>query len=51
MTETALYNSLEKYNENIENNFKSNWGSLLTFLDGKDTDILTYQSKTDQMVR
>ena len=42
MTETALYNSLEKYNENIENNFKNHWGSLLTFLDGKDTDILTH---------
>ena len=29
MVETALYNRLEEYNQTIQNNYKSNWGSLL----------------------
>ena len=37
MAEQALHNALEKYNQTIENNFKNNWGSLMTYLDGKDT--------------
>ena len=41
MVETALYNRLEEYNQTISNNYKSNWGSLLNFLDGKDTEVLT----------
>ena len=41
MAEAALYQKLEKYNNTIANNFKSNWGSLLTFLDGNDTVLLT----------
>ena len=32
MAERALKNALEKYNLTIENNYKSNWGSLLSFL-------------------
>lgn len=36
MAENALYKVLENYNSSIENKFKSNWGSLLTFL-GKKT--------------
>lgn len=41
MASEALYQKLEEYNNTIENNFKSNWGSLLTYLDGNDTGILT----------
>jgi len=48
MADTALYQKLEQYNNTIENNFKSNWGSLLTYLDGNDTQILTYKSNQVQ---
>ena len=44
MADTALYQKLEQYNNTIENNFKSNWGSLLTYLDGNDTQILTQKA-------
>ena len=52
MAEEALYTALGNYNQSITNNFKSNWGSLLTYigklanlshftrLDGDDTDWL-----------
>ena len=40
MADTALYQKLKEYNNTIPNNFKSNWGSLLTYLDGNDTDLL-----------
>ena len=48
MASQALYERLEKYNQTIDNNFKSNWGSLLTYLDGNDTAILTYKANTVQ---
>lgn len=41
MAEKVLYNNLEQYNETITNNFRTNWGSLLSYLDGNDTGILT----------
>ena len=57
MAERALRNALEQYNNTIENNYKTNWGSLLTFLgkitllsdkifvpDGKDTQMLTQKA-------
>jgi hypothetical protein len=37
MAQKALYNQLEAYNSKIPNDFRDNWGSILTFLDGKDT--------------
>ena len=40
MTDKTLYLKLEKYNDTIENNFRGNWGSLLTYLNGNDTNIL-----------
>jgi len=40
MADIALYQKLKEYNSTIPNNFKSNWGSLLTYLDGNDTDLL-----------
>ena len=48
MVETALYNRLEEYNQTIQNNYKSNWGSLLNFLDGEDTEILTEKALQEQ---
>ena len=48
MADTALYQRLEQYNNTIENNFKSNWGSLLTYLDGNDTGILTTKADSVQ---
>jgi len=41
MAESALYNSLEKYNSTITNKFKDNWGTLLNYFEAKDTQILT----------
>ena len=40
MAEKTLYVNLERYNGTIENNFRSNWGSLLTYLDSDDTNLL-----------
>ena len=40
MAEAVLYGQLTKYNEKIENHYKDNWGSVLTFLRGRDTDAL-----------
>ena len=40
MTEKALYNQLVKYNSKIDNTYSDNWGSLLTFVDSKDTNFL-----------
>jgi len=34
MAEIALYKQLTKYNEKIQNDYKDNWGSVLTFLGG-----------------
>ena len=48
MVETALYNRLEEYNQTIANNYKSNWGSLLNFLDGEDTENLTKKALEEQ---
>ncbi len=33
MTEKTLYKILEDYNLKIENKFKENWGSLLSYLE------------------
>jgi len=40
MAEKALYHRLENYNETIQNKYKDNWGSLLSYLDAKDTKFL-----------
>lgn len=40
MAQKALYDQLETYNSKIPNDFRDNWGSILTFLDGKDTQKL-----------
>ena len=51
MTEKALYKQLAKFNSKIENSYNSNWGSLLTFVDSKDTKFLMDKSNKiqDQM--
>ena len=41
MAEEALYKSLSIYNDTIQNKYKDNWGSLLSYLDAKDTELLT----------
>lgn len=41
MAQEALRRNLELYNNTIDNNFKNNWGSLLSYLDGNDTALLT----------
>ena len=46
MAEKALYTNLEQYNGTIKNTFRSNWGTLLSYLNSKDTAILT--KKADQ---
>ena len=48
MVETSLYNALSDYNKLIQNNYSQNWGSLLNFMDGDDTKILT--EKADNMM-
>jgi len=40
MAETALYKQLDDYNRTITNNYKDNWGSLLSFLSSKDAKEL-----------
>ena len=44
MTEKALYKQLTKFNSKIENSYNNNWGSLLTFVDSKDTKFLMDKS-------
>ena len=49
MVEKALYNKLEQYNGTIDDSFRNNWGSLLTYLDSSDdTNLLC---KTSNKVR
>ena len=40
MAETALYKKLEQYNQTIENKYKDNWGSLLSYFDNSDTKMM-----------
>ena len=47
MADTALYKKLEEYNETIDNTYRGNWGSLLTYLNVNDTGLLT--QKADQV--
>lgn len=49
MAEEALYKRLENYNETIQNKYKDNWGSLLSYLDAKDTKILYQMSEKERM--
>lgn len=46
MAEKALYEQLTKYNEKVSNTYKNNWGSVLSFLGGHDTEALA--TKSDQ---
>ena len=48
MTEKALYKQLSKFNSKIENSYNKNWGSILTFVDSKDTKFL--MDKSDKIV-
>jgi hypothetical protein len=48
MVENSLYNALSKYNKHIKNSYTQQWGSLLTFIDGDDTRVLT--EKADLMM-
>ena len=54
MAETALYNALEKYNSTIQNKYKDNWGTMVSFFEAKDTEALTklsdnYMKKSVQL--
>jgi hypothetical protein len=40
MASNALYKQLEVYNKNFKNDFKENWGSLLTYLQVNDTEMM-----------
>ena len=40
MASNALYKQLEAYNKNFKNDFKENWGSLLTYLQVNDTEMM-----------
>jgi hypothetical protein len=46
MAQKALYDQLEAYNSKIPNDFRDNWGSILTFLDGNDTKNLIKRGDT-----
>ena len=48
MAQEALRQNLELYNNTIDNNFKNNWGSLLSYLDGNDTALLTKKANFAQ---
>ena len=49
MAEKALYHRLENYNETIQNKYKDNWGSLLSYLDAKDTKFLNLMAEKESM--
>ena len=51
MAETALYNKLEYYNSTIENTYRDNWGSLLTYFDNPDTKIMVKLADGAQRAR
>jgi hypothetical protein len=40
---------LENYNETIQNKYKDNWGSLLSYLDAKDTKFLYQMAEKEGM--
>lgn len=40
MVEKALYKNLELYNGTIANDYRGNWGSLLSYIDSDDTNVL-----------
>ena len=46
MAESALYKQLEIYNRTVSNKYRENWGSLLTYLDHKDTSQLKMMSES-----
>lgn len=41
MAETVLYERLKNYNRTIDNSYKDQWGTLVAFLPGEDTQFLT----------
>ncbi len=41
MAENALFSSLADFNQERDNKYRENWGSLMSFLDAEDTDALT----------
>ena len=51
MAEKALYNQLQVYNAKIQNEFKDNWGSMLTFMDADDTTKLIQKANKVQELK
>lgn len=45
MVENTLFEKLETYNKQQENHYKDNWGSLLSFINAEDTDMLTKKAE------
>lgn len=45
MAEKCLYSALASYNQQIQNSYSDNWGSLLNFLNSSDTHILTNKAQ------
>jgi hypothetical protein len=45
MAEKCLYSALARYNQQIQNSYSDNWGSLLNFLNSNDTHILTNKAQ------
>ena len=50
MAEKALYDQLHMYNAKIQNEFKDNWGSVLTFMDAQDTSKLIQKANNVQSI-
>jgi hypothetical protein len=44
MVENTLFEALETYNKDVANTYKDNWGSLLSFINADDTNMLTMKS-------
>ena len=40
MAEQALYKQLSSYNSKIKNDFKNNWGTMMNYITGNDTQYL-----------
>ena len=41
MAERALYKRLDKYNETIDNTYKDNWGSFMSYLNAKNLKLIS----------
>ena len=47
MAEQTLFDSLETYNKDVPNNYRDNWGSLLTYISKYRANLTYFCVDTD----